>query len=100
MAIRWALMKNHYRTDRMWTDELLIEAELDLIALRSCLDKTEVAPTSELISVIVNALSDDLDTQGVITSVNEWVGRTQSGEFGGNAQSLISALDSLLGIKL
>ncbi|NBQ93661.1 MAG: cysteine--1-D-myo-inosityl 2-amino-2-deoxy-alpha-D-glucopyranoside ligase [Micrococcales bacterium] len=100
MAIRWALMKNHYRTDRMWTDELLIEAELDLIALRSCLDQTEVAPTSELISVIVNALSDDLDTQGVITSVNEWVGRTRSGESGGNAQSLIAALDSLLGIKL
>jgi L-cysteine:1D-myo-inositol 2-amino-2-deoxy-alpha-D-glucopyranoside ligase len=100
MAIRWALMKNHYRSDRMWTDQLLIEAELDLIALRSCLAQTEVAPTSELISVIVNALSDDLDTQGVITSVNEWVGRTQSGEFGGNAQSLISALDSLLGIKL
>jgi L-cysteine:1D-myo-inositol 2-amino-2-deoxy-alpha-D-glucopyranoside ligase len=100
MAIRWALMKNHYRTDRMWTDELLIEAELDLIALRSCLDQTEVAPTSELISVIVNALSDDLDTQSVITSVNEWVGRTQSGEFGGNAQSLIATLDSLLGIKL
>ena len=100
MAIRWALMKNHYRTDRMWTDQLLIEAELDLIALRSCLDQTEVAPTSELISVIVNALSDDLDTQGVITSVNEWVGRTRSGESGGNAQSLIAALDSLLGIKL
>ena len=100
MAIRWALMKNHYRTDRMWTDQLLIEAELDLIALRSCLDQTEVAPTSELITVIVNALSDDLDTQGVITSVNEWVGRTRTGETGGNAQSLISALDSLLGIKL
>jgi L-cysteine:1D-myo-inositol 2-amino-2-deoxy-alpha-D-glucopyranoside ligase len=100
MAIRWALMKNHYRSDRMWTDQLLIQAELDLIALRFCLDQVAVAPTSELISVIVNALSDDLDTQGVITSVNEWVGRTQSGESGGNAQSLIAALDSLLGIKL
>jgi L-cysteine:1D-myo-inositol 2-amino-2-deoxy-alpha-D-glucopyranoside ligase len=100
MAIRWALMKNHYRTDRMWSDELLVEAELDLVALRSCLDQTEVAPTSELVSVIVNALSDDLDTPGVITSVNEWVERTRTGESGGNARSLIAALDSLLGIKL
>jgi len=100
MAIRWALMKNHYRTDRMWSDELLVEAELDLVALRSCLDQTEVAPTSELVSVIVNALSDDLDTPGVITSVNEWVGRTRTGESGGNARSLIAALDSLIGIKL
>jgi L-cysteine:1D-myo-inositol 2-amino-2-deoxy-alpha-D-glucopyranoside ligase len=100
MAIRWALMKNHYRTDRMWSDELLVEAELDLVALRSCLDQTVVAPTSELVSVIVNALSDDLDTPGVITSVNEWVGRTRTGESGGNARSLIAALDSLLGIKL
>ena len=32
MAIRWALMKNHYRTDRMWTEELLLAAESELTA--------------------------------------------------------------------
>ena len=100
MAIRWALMKSHYRTDRMWTDELLISAELDLIALRSCLAQTNVAPTKELIESMVFALSDDLDTQTVITALNSWIGRTRSGETGGNAKSLIESLDALLGLKI
>ena len=100
MAIRWALMKDHYRQDRMWTDELLVTAESELIALRSCLAQTDVAPTSDLIKKIVDALSDDLNTKGVISLLNTWVERTQSGDTGGDAQSLIRALDALLGIKL
>ena len=100
MAIRWALMKDHYRQDRMWTDELLVAAESELIALRSCLAQTDVAPTSDLIEKIVDALSDDLNTKGVISVLNTWVERTQSGDTGGDAQSLVGALDALLGIKL
>ena len=100
MAIRWALMKDHYRQDRMWTDELLVAAESELIALRSCLAQTDVAPTGDLIEKIVDALSDDLNTKGVISVLNTWVERTQSGDSGGDAQSLVGALDALLGIKL
>ena len=100
MAIRWALMKDHYRQDRMWTDELLVAAESELIALRSCLAQDDVAPTSDLIEKIVDALSDDLNTKGVISVLNTWVQRTQSGDTGGDAQSLVRALDALLGIKL
>jgi len=100
MAIRWALMKDHYRQDRMWTEELLVVAEGEIQALRSCLEQTNVAPTRELIETIVNALSNDLDTQGVTTALNSWVGQTQSGESGGDAPALAVALDALLGIKL
>ena len=100
MAIRWALMKDHYRQDRMWTDELLVAAESELIALRSCLAQNDVAPTSDLIEKIVDALSDDLNTKGVISVLNTWVERTQLGDTGGDAQSLVRALDALLGIKL
>jgi L-cysteine:1D-myo-inositol 2-amino-2-deoxy-alpha-D-glucopyranoside ligase len=100
MAIRWALMKDHYRQDRMWTEELLVVAEGEIQALRSCLEQTNVAPTKELIETIVNALSNDLDTQGVTTALNSWVGQTQSGESGGDAPALAVALDALLGIKL
>ena len=100
MAIRWALMKDHYRQDRMWTDELLVAAESELIALRSCLAQNDVAPTSDLIEKIVDALSDDLNTKGVISVLNTWVERTQLGYTGGDAQSLVRALDALLGIKL
>jgi L-cysteine:1D-myo-inositol 2-amino-2-deoxy-alpha-D-glucopyranoside ligase len=100
MAIRWALMKDHYRQDRMWTEELLVVAEGEIQALRSCLEQTNVAPTRELIETIVNALSNDLDTQGVTNALNSWVGQTQSGESGGDAPALAVALDALLGIKL
>ena len=100
MAIRWALMKDHYRVDRMWTEELLITAESDLKALRSALAQTEVAPTKELIELIVELLSNDLDTQGVISAVNAWVEKTHSGQTSGDGQSLILVLDALLGIKI
>ena len=100
MAIRWALMKDHYRTDRMWSDELLVAAEKEISNLRDILATPEVAPTSDLIQVIANALANDLDTQTVIEAINDWVAMSVSGVTGGDSKSLAKALDSLLGIKL
>ena len=100
MAIRWALMKKHYRTDRMWTEELLIEAENEIGALRKALDQKEVAPSQDLIQNIVEALAQDLNTPLVIEMVNAWVDQTNAGGTAGDAQSLITTLDALLGIKL
>jgi L-cysteine:1D-myo-inositol 2-amino-2-deoxy-alpha-D-glucopyranoside ligase len=100
MAIRWALMKKHYRTDRMWTEELLIEAENEIGALRKALEQKEVAPTQDLIQNIIQALAEDLNTPLVIEMVNAWVDQTNAGGTAGDAQSLINTLDALLGIKL
>jgi L-cysteine:1D-myo-inositol 2-amino-2-deoxy-alpha-D-glucopyranoside ligase len=100
MAIRWALMKDHYRKDRMWTEQLLIEAEAEISALRLALSQAAVAPTTQIIQRIVALLADDLDTQSVVENINEWVAQSQGGSTGGDAQSLIVVLDALLGIKL
>jgi L-cysteine:1D-myo-inositol 2-amino-2-deoxy-alpha-D-glucopyranoside ligase len=100
MAIRWALMKNHYREDRMWTEGLLLAAESELTALRSALSQSEVAPTIDLIRAIIDSLANDLDTNAVLASINSWVGLTQSGATGGDAQSLSEVLDALIGIKI
>jgi L-cysteine:1D-myo-inositol 2-amino-2-deoxy-alpha-D-glucopyranoside ligase len=100
MAIRWALMKSHYRTDRMWTDKLLVEAETEIVALRTVLRSEKVAATSDLIQRIVEYLADDLDTSAVIAAINTWVTQSQSESEGGEAKELETALDSLLGIKL
>ncbi len=100
MAIRWALMKSHYRTDRMWTDDLLVEAETEIVALRSALRSEKVAATSDLIEQIVECLADDLDTSAVIAAINTWVAQSQSEGDAGKAKELETALDSLLGIKL
>ena len=100
MAIRWALMKKHYRTDRMWTEELLIAAENEIGTLRKALEQKEVAPTQDLIQNIIGSLADDLNTPLVIEMVNAWVDQTNAGGTASDAQSLITTLDALLGIKL
>jgi L-cysteine:1D-myo-inositol 2-amino-2-deoxy-alpha-D-glucopyranoside ligase len=99
MAIRWALMKNHYRTDRMWSDELFIEAEIEIMTLRDCLSREQVAPTQELITNIIGYLADDLNTESVIAALNTWMDQTKAGDTGGDAMSLAKTLDALLGIK-
>lgn len=100
MAIRWALMKKHYRTDRMWTEDLLVAAENEIGALRKALEQKEVAPTQDLVQNIIEALAEDLNTPLVIEMVNAWVDQTKAGGTTGDAQSLINTLDALLGIKL
>jgi L-cysteine:1D-myo-inositol 2-amino-2-deoxy-alpha-D-glucopyranoside ligase len=100
MAIRWALMKSHYRVDRMWTDDLLVEAESEIVALRTILSSEKVAATSILVQQIVECLADDLNTPAVIEAINTWVMHSHSEAEGGEAKELETVLDSLLGIKL
>jgi L-cysteine:1D-myo-inositol 2-amino-2-deoxy-alpha-D-glucopyranoside ligase len=99
MAIRWALMKNHYRNDRMWSDELFKVAEIETTTLRDCLSRVQIAPTEELITNIIGYLADDLDTESVIADLNTWMDQTKAGDTGGDAMSLAKTLDALLGIK-
>ena len=99
MAIRWALMQSHYRTDRMWSDELFVQSEIEITRLRQALLQSQVAPTQELIVNIIGYLADDLDTQSVIAALNTWVDTTNSGHTGGDVVSLTKALDALLGIR-
>jgi len=100
MAIRWALMQSHYRSDRMWTEDLLIAAEREIGSLRKALQQQEVAPTQDLIQHIVESLANDLDTQSLIQALNNWVVQTNAGVTGGDTKSLIAVLDALIGIKV
>ena len=100
MAIRWALMSDHYRSDRMWSDAVLQKAQSEIAQLRDALSKSTSAPTEDLITSIVNALSDDLDTTRVLSQINAWASSTLAGSNGGNTDDLRIALDALLGLKL
>jgi L-cysteine:1D-myo-inositol 2-amino-2-deoxy-alpha-D-glucopyranoside ligase len=100
MAIRWALMLDHYRSDRMWSDAVLQKAQNEIAQLREALSKSTSAPTEDLITSIVNALSDDLDTTRVLFQLNSWASSTLAGSHGGNSDDLRIALDALLGLKL
>ena len=100
MAIRWALMSDHYRSDRMWSDSILHKAENELAQLKEALNKSTSAPTEDLIKSIVSAISDDLDTPLVLTHLNAWAALTREGSHGGNSEELRNILDALLGLQL
>jgi L-cysteine:1D-myo-inositol 2-amino-2-deoxy-alpha-D-glucopyranoside ligase len=100
MVIRWALMSDHYRKDRMWSDSLLAKAESEVALVRSALNRQDVAPTDGVIDQLINALSDDLNTPAALSRVLEWSGASISGEQGGKSSDLKTALDAFLGLSL
>ena len=100
MAIRWALISDHYRSDRMWSEQVLEQAQHSLSLLRQALAMDVCAPTQELIHSIVSALSNDLDTPLVVSQLNAWSAETLSGSQGGNCAELKTTLNALLGIAL
>jgi len=100
MAIRWALLNRSYRQDAMWSDSILAESISSIDRLQLNLAKMEVAPTDGVITEIIKALSEDIDTERALRVVHNWMDDTESGQSGGNAGELSRALDTLLGIAL
>ena len=100
MVIRFALMSQHYRLDRMWTDELLADATARVAKIRQAINSSNSAPTTPLIEKIVLALSNDLDTPTVLAQLDMWALETLQGASGGDSKELSSALDALLGLAL
>jgi len=82
----------------MWVQSDLESAQHLLDDLRVALSRMEVAPTSQVISEIIAALANDLDTPKVIELLRNWLEATNRGEVGGSAGELSRSLDTLLGI--
>ena len=72
MVIRFALMSQHYRLDRMWTDELLADASARVAKIRQAMASSNSAPTTPLIEKLIVALSNDLDTPKVLAELDKW----------------------------
>ncbi len=100
MAIRLALISSHYSSDRMWTDNLLQDANALLEKLKVALSREEVAPTRPVINSLVQAISNNLDTPTVLRALSQWCDATLAGSIGGEAGELARAIDSLLGIAI
>jgi L-cysteine:1D-myo-inositol 2-amino-2-deoxy-alpha-D-glucopyranoside ligase len=99
-AIRWALMRDHYRSERMWNSERLVQATEEVSRLRQVMNSQNVAPTKTLAIEIVRFLSDDLDTPSVVKAVNKWVDASLGGEIGGHAQEFTLLMKNLLGFTV
>ena len=100
MIIRFALMSQHYRLDRMWSDSLLQQASKSFTTLRTALNGSSFAPTQPVIAEIIAALSQDLDTPRVFQILDEWAKESIDGASGGSATDLKLALDTLLGLTI
>lgn len=100
MAIRLALISQHYSTDRMWTQSVLDDAVLLLEKLTVALSREEVAPTKPIIIAIIKALANNLDTPAALLALSKWSDQTLQGSVGGEAGELSRAIDSLLGIAI
>jgi L-cysteine:1D-myo-inositol 2-amino-2-deoxy-alpha-D-glucopyranoside ligase len=100
MAIRVALLMQNYAIDRMWSDELLVNAEMFITSLTLHLSRSECAPTDGVIQAVINALSDNLNTEQVFSVLQQWVKECEKGSTGGNAGELSRALDTLLGLAV
>lgn len=100
IAVRLALMSDHYSLDRMWSDDRLDTATRLLDRLRLLLSRPEVAPTRSVVQHLIDALSNDLDTPKALTALIKWCEETEGGAIGGSAGELSRAMDLLLGIAI
>ena len=98
VVIRFALLRDHYSQDRMWSDAKLTQSQVDVARIRGALSRNEVAPTAQVVSRIITALSENLNTPVAINSLLAWVEETESGVTGGSTGELARALDSALGL--
>lgn len=100
MAVRLALISDHYSRDRMWTDDRLLKATQFLDRLRLLLSRPEVAPTDAVVQGIIESLANDLDTPRAMEILETWCVETEGGATGGSPGELSRAIDLLLGVAL
>ncbi|HEX8510711.1 MAG TPA: cysteine--1-D-myo-inosityl 2-amino-2-deoxy-alpha-D-glucopyranoside ligase [Propionibacteriaceae bacterium] len=102
MAIRLALLHNHYRSDWTWTAELLESATERLARWRHAVRRDAAPKADEVLQQVRTALADDLDAPAAVAAVDAWAGASLAvGGDDARAPGLVAALcDRLLGIAL
>ena len=102
MAIRLALLGQHYRSDWEWGPQLLERATRRLSAWRALRDIPATQPTEETIAELRRALRNDLDAPLALDIVDEWaaVSIESGGKEADGYARISAAVDALLGVKL
>ncbi|GAB03738.1 cysteine--1-D-myo-inosityl 2-amino-2-deoxy-alpha-D-glucopyranoside ligase [Gordonia amarae] len=100
-AVRLGLLEHHYRTDRMWTDEVLERGQARLTRWRTALAAPAGPDTAPVIERVRQHLADDLNTPKALDAVDAWCADVETG-IGTSASApadLAVAVDALLGIS-
>jgi L-cysteine:1D-myo-inositol 2-amino-2-deoxy-alpha-D-glucopyranoside ligase len=100
MVIRYALMQEHYSKDRMWTADVLQQAEAAVARIRVNLGKSEVAPGAKLLTQLALALADNVNTPLALLAIEAWCRESEEYPTVDDAGLVSRGLDSLLGLAL
>ncbi|MEU4371512.1 cysteine--1-D-myo-inosityl 2-amino-2-deoxy-alpha-D-glucopyranoside ligase [Micromonospora chersina] len=102
MAVRLALLSGHYRSDRSWTDELLVAAQERLARWRRAAAAPAGPSGEKLLAEVRARLADDLDTPGALAVADDWAAQALAGVADDAAAPKLFAetMDALLGIAL
>jgi L-cysteine:1D-myo-inositol 2-amino-2-deoxy-alpha-D-glucopyranoside ligase len=102
MALRLALLADHYRADRQWTDELRKQGEQRLGRWRSAACTPAGPDASALLAGLRERLAADLDTAGALELLDGWAEAALAGEGRDPAAPGLvrAAVDALLGVRL
>ncbi|MCP3785731.1 cysteine--1-D-myo-inosityl 2-amino-2-deoxy-alpha-D-glucopyranoside ligase [Micromonospora sp. A3M-1-15] len=102
MAVRLALLSGHYRSDRSWTDELLVAARERLARWRRAAAAPAGPSGEELLAGVRARLADDLDTPGALAVADAWADQALAGVADDAAAPKLFAdtVDALLGVRL
>jgi L-cysteine:1D-myo-inositol 2-amino-2-deoxy-alpha-D-glucopyranoside ligase len=102
MAVRLALMADHYRTDRQWTDDVLKTGQQRLGRWREAAAAAAGPSGAAVLAGVRSRLADDLDAPGALAVVDAWADATLAGEGDDPAApaTVRAAVDALLGVRL
>ena len=103
MAVRLALLDGHYRADREWTGGRLPAAEARLARWRAALARPSGPRPDRVLAEMRERLADDLDTNGAVAAVDDWVeAAAAAGDHGDTSAPgvVTAALDALLGVAV
>ncbi len=102
MAIRLALLAQHYRTEWSWTEDLLKQAQVRLETWRSALSVNSAPDSADVVEAIRARVADDLDTPAALAAVDTWAQQTLTRGGGDDAAPgvLARALDAILGVRV
>ena len=99
MAVRLALLSQHYRSDWEWTPDLLAHARARLSAWRAGVARPAGPSAEPLLADVRARLADDLDTPAALAAIDAWAADASVGS--ADAPALVRDLvDALLGVAL
>jgi L-cysteine:1D-myo-inositol 2-amino-2-deoxy-alpha-D-glucopyranoside ligase len=102
MAIRFALLAQHYRTDWSWSEGHLSAAQERLATWREALSVNAGPSSEQAVARIRERVADDLDTSGALDAVDAWAKEclARGGSDPAAPGVLARALDAILGIRV